>query len=65
RLPLLTVFFPSLLFPKNSALVESGKRESSAFSKNCQENRALFLIFFLIFFAHFLGRKSAPPERRQ
>ncbi len=55
RLPLLTVFFPSLLLPKSSALVQSGKRECSAFSKNCQEQSALFLKIFSFFFAPFWG----------
>ena len=55
RLPLLTVFFPSLLLPKSSALVQSGKRECSAFSKNCQEQGALFFEKFFIFFSRLFG----------
>ena len=65
RLPLLTVFFPSLLFPKNSALVESGKRESSAFSKNCQENRAIFLKNFFNFFLRIPLPKKTNSLRKE
>ena len=46
------------LFQRAPPVFQSGKRESSAFRKNCQAKSALFLNFFLFFFAFFLLRRD-------
>ena len=51
------------LFQRAPPVFQSGKRESSAFRKNCQEKSALFLNFFLIFFRAFFGAgRRAQPD---
>jgi hypothetical protein len=46
------------LFQRAPPVFQSGKRESSAFRKNCQGPDAFFLKFFLFFFAFFLLRRD-------
>ena len=51
------------LFQRAPPVFQSGKRESSAFRKNCQEKSALFLKFFLNFFSRFFWSRAEGEAR--